>query len=252
LHWYQQLHDYAEAARDTFWLARLPNTVGGVHLELFNSAEALRLNLAGEEHAHQYSAWPEPRGHSVVKAGLAYLQQGQHGPAEACFRRAETLLEVDPWMRWRWQMALLRAWGDLALAQGRLDDAWTYAGQSFALATRSHSRKHMARAQFLQGDILRVGGRLAEAVHTLEAAICLATQIGTPRERWLGQATLGTVLRQLGREQEAETQLTRATQTIEAIAAHLRTPPLRHSFLQAAPVVAVYDALGHRPPLATP
>ena len=57
---------------------------------------------------------------------------------------------------------------------------------------------------------------------------------------------------QLGREQEAEAQLTQATQTIEAIAAHLRTGSLRSSFLRAAPVVEVYAALGHRPPPATP
>ena len=250
LHWYQKLRDYAVAAGDTFWLARLPNTVGGVHLELFNSAEALRLNLEGEERAQQYASGPEPRGHSVVKAGLAYLQQGQHGHAEACFRRAETLVEADTWMRWRWHMVLLRAWGELALAQGRPDDAWTYACQSFALATRSHSRKHMVRAQLLQGEVFRVWGRFGEAAHTLEAAVHLTEQIGTPRERWLGQATLGTVLRQLGREQEGETYLTRATQTIEAIAAHIRTWPLRHSFLRATPVLAVYAALGHRPPPA--
>lgn len=179
-HWYQQLNDYAVAAHDTFWLARLPNTVGGVHLELFNSAEALRLNLEGEESAQQYSAWPEPRGHCVVKAGLAYLQQGHHGHAEACFRRAETLIEADTWMRWQWHMALLRAWGELALAQGHPDDAWTYACQSFDLATRSHSRKHMARAQLLQGDVLRVGGRLGEAAHTLEAAIPCSQKIRGP------------------------------------------------------------------------
>jgi tetratricopeptide (TPR) repeat protein len=123
LHWYQQLSDYASAARDAFWLARLPNLIGGVHLELFDSTEALRLNIEGDEIAQQYSSWPEPRGHCLVKAGLAYLQQGKHGHAEACFRRAQALLEADVWMRWRWHIALLRACGELALAQGRPDAA---------------------------------------------------------------------------------------------------------------------------------
>jgi class 3 adenylate cyclase/tetratricopeptide (TPR) repeat protein len=252
LQWYQKLSEYASAARDTFWLARLPNTVGGVHLDLFDSAEALRLNLEGDAIAQQYSSWPEPRGHCLVKAGLAYLQQGNHGPAEACFRRAETLLEADAWMRWRWHMALLRACGELALAQGRLDEAWTYACQSLALATQSHSRKHIARVQLLQGEILLEGGQLEEAEQTLVAAVRLSEQIGTPREVWLGQATLGKVLRQLRREQEAEAQLTQAVQTIEAIAAHVRTRSLRHSFLNATAVLDVYNTLGHRPPPATP
>jgi hypothetical protein len=76
----------------------------------------------------------------------------------------------------------------------------------------------------------------------------LAEQLQTPREVWLGQAALGKVLARLCRDREAEAQLTQATQTIEAIAANLQTPRLRHSFLSAAPVLDVYIALGHRPP----
>ena len=64
------------------------------------------------------------------------------------------------------------------------------------------------------------------------------------REVWLGKAALGKVLAQLGRDKEAEAQLTQATQTIEAIAANLQTPRLRHSFLNAA-MLKVYEALGH-------
>jgi len=41
----------------------------------------------------------------------------------------------------------------LALAEGHHDEAWTYATQSLGLATQTESRKHVARAQRLQGDI---------------------------------------------------------------------------------------------------
>ncbi len=183
--------------------------------------------------AQQFYPWPEPRGHSLVKAGLAHLYRGEHGPAEACLRRAEALLEADTWLRWRWQIALLHACGELALTQGHHDQAWTYATQSLELATQTDSRKHIARAQRLQGDILAASGRLEEAVQTLAASVHVAEQIQTPREVWLGQAALGKVLARLGRDKEAEAQLTQATQTIEAIAANLHTPRLRHSFLSA-------------------
>jgi tetratricopeptide (TPR) repeat protein len=49
LRWYQQLSDYASKAGDAFWLARVPNVIGGVHLDVFDLDEALRLNLQGEE-----------------------------------------------------------------------------------------------------------------------------------------------------------------------------------------------------------
>jgi class 3 adenylate cyclase/tetratricopeptide (TPR) repeat protein len=248
LRWYQQLSDYASKAGDAFWLARVPNVIGGVHLDVFDLDEALRLNLEGEEVAQQFYPWPEPRCHSLVKAGLAHLYRDEHGPAEACFRRAEGLLEVDIWLRWRWHIALLHALGTLALAEGNHDEAWTYATQSLELATQTDSRKHITRAQRLQGDILAASGRLEEAAQVLAASVHLAEQLQTPREVWLGQAALGKVLARLGRDQEAEAQLTQATKTIEAIAANLQTPRLRHSFLSAAPVLDIYAALGHRPP----
>jgi tetratricopeptide (TPR) repeat protein len=247
LRWYQQLSDYASKAGDTFYIARVPNLIGGVHLELFDLDEALRLNLEGDEVAQRLFPWPEPRAHALVKAGLARVYRGEHGPAEACFRRAEALLEADTWVRWRWHMALLHAFGQLALAEGRHDEAWTYATQSLELATQTDSRKHVARAQRLQGEVLAASGRLDAAAQALVTSVHLAEQLQTPREVWLGQAALGKVLARLGRDKEAEAQLTQATQTIAAIAANLHTPRLHHSFLSAAPVLDIYAALGHRP-----
>jgi len=187
-----------------------------------------------------------------VKASLAYLYRGEHGHAAACLCRAEALLEEDTWMRWRWHFVLPCALGELALAQGRYDEAWTYASQSLELAARSDSRKYVARAQLLQGETLAARGRLETAAETLAVAIRLAEQISTPREVWLGKTALGKVLARRGMDREAEAQFTQATQVIEAIATKLRTPRLRHSFLGAAPVVDLYRTLGHRPPLAMP
>ena len=82
----------------------------------------------------------------------------------------------------------------------------------------------------------------------MATSVHVAEHVQTPREVWLGQAALGKVLTRLGRDQEAEAQLTQATHTIEAIATTLHTPRLRHSFLSAAPVLEVYAVLGHRPP----
>ncbi|HSF30305.1 MAG TPA: hypothetical protein VLK82_07520 [Candidatus Tectomicrobia bacterium] len=44
LRWYRRLSDYAHAAGDKFFIARAPNCIGGVHLELFDLDEAVRLN----------------------------------------------------------------------------------------------------------------------------------------------------------------------------------------------------------------
>ena len=121
LRWYRRLSDNASAVGDKFFLARVPNCIGGVHLELFDLDEAIRLNLEGAEVAQQLWPWPEPRSHALLKVGLAHLERGAHGLAEAFFRRAWALLEEDTWLRWRWHIPLLRARGELAMAEGRFD-----------------------------------------------------------------------------------------------------------------------------------
>jgi tetratricopeptide (TPR) repeat protein len=250
LRWYRRLSDYASAAGDKVLMARAPNIIGGVHLELFDLDEAIRLCLEGDEVAQRVYPWPEPRGHSLLKVGLGYLERGEHGRAEEFFHRAGALLEEDIWVRWRWHIPLLRARGELALAEGRLDEAWSFATQSLEMATQTDSRKHVARAQRLQGEILAANGRLDEAAHTLEASVRLAERLQTPREVWLGKAVLGKVLARLGREKVAEARFIQATHMIEAVADKLQTPSLRRSFLAAEPVVDIYRTLGQRPPPA--
>lgn len=250
LRWYRRLGDYASAAGDKFWLSRVPNVIGGVHLEVFDLDDAIRLNLEGDEVAQKLFPWPEPRGHSLLKAGLAHLYRGEHGPADEFFRRAWALLELDIWLRWRWHMPLLRARGELALAEGRHDEAWTHAEQSLQMATESDSRKHVARAQRLQGEILAAMGDLEGGARLLEESVQLAEAIKTPREVWLGKAALGKLLARMGRDKEAEAPLVQAAKVVEAALLKLETPRLRRSFATAEPVVEIYRTLGRRPPEA--
>ncbi len=251
LRWYRRLSDYAAAAGDKFYMARAPNVIGGVHLELFDLDEAIRLSLEGDEVARKVFPWPEPRGHSLLKVGLAHLQRDEPGLAEEFFGRAWALLEEDIWGRWRWHIPLLRARGELALIEGRLDDAWTFAEQSLQMAIQSDSRKHVARAQRLQGEILTAKGRLEESAPLLRASVKLSEAIKTPREIWLGKAALGKVLARVGKDKEAERQLSQATQTVEGVLGKLQAPRLRHSFMTAEPVEEIYRTLGRRPPVSS-
>jgi tetratricopeptide (TPR) repeat protein len=249
---YHELREYAGAAGDKWWITRTPNCIGAVHLELYNLEEAVRFNEENDDLAKLLWPWPEPRGHSLVKLGLAHLYGDNHARAQEAFEQAWGLLGADPWGRWRWHMPLLCARGELALAEGRHDEAWTYATQSLEMATQTDSPKHVARTQRLRGEILAASGRLDDAAHMLGASVRLAESLQTPREVWLGKATLGKVLARLGREKEAEAHFIQATQTIEAIAGKLTTPNLLRSFLSAEPVVDIYRTLGHRPPPPTP
>ncbi len=251
LRWYKRLSDYGSAAGDKFWIARAPNLIGAVHLELYDLDVAVERNLEADEIARTVWPWPEPRGHSLLKVGLAHLEKGQHGKAEEYLQRAWNLLELDTWYRWRWHIPLLRARGALALAERRFDDAWKFAAESLEMASRSDSRKHIARAMRLQGMVLAASGRLEDAAGALESSVTLTTQLGTHPDIWMAKSSLGQVLIKLGRDREAEEQFMSALRTLEDIANNLHTPGLKKALFASQPVAELYSALGRRPPLAT-
>ena len=172
---YGRFAEYANEASDKIMMAVVANLPGGVHLELYDFDEALKNSLESYETACRLSPWTEPRGHTLTKAGIAYFELGNFALADKFFLRSRELLEdEDDLARWRWQMVLLRGRGELALARGRRDEAWKFATESLNLASKTVSRKHIARAQWLQGEILAAGGRLDEAAKTLDASAMLA------------------------------------------------------------------------------
>ena len=244
LEWYRRLDDYATASGDNFFLARARNPAGGVHLELFDLETAFELNLEGAEVARRVWPWPEPQAHAYLKMGLVYLLRSDHGGARAQFRHAWEMFDKDVWYRWRWHIPLARAEGELALREGRFDDAWKRAAESLDVATQTDSRKHVIRALCLQGEILAASGRLDEALAHLEDAARLAEGIGARPDLWRTLAALGRIRLQRGDEAGAEEAYRRAAQVIESIAAGLGQLSLRHSFLSAEPVGEVYRALG--------
>jgi len=213
-------------------------------LELYDLDRALEFQLEGEEAAQRYFAWPEPRAHSLLKAGLVYCEQTEYGRAEEFFSRAWALLDSDDVLRWRWHIPLLHARGALALTCGRHDEAWRFATESFELARQTCVRKHEARAQRLQGEILADTGRLSEALPLIQASVALAQELRTRRDIWIAALALGKTLIRLGRDKEAEAAFKSSAETIESIAAPLETPSLVQSFLGAPPVREVFKTLG--------
>jgi tetratricopeptide (TPR) repeat protein len=196
---------------------------------------ALELQLEGDEAALKYSVWPEPRGHSLLKAGLVHLERTNYGRAEEFFLRAWALLELDDVSRYRWHIPLLYARGALELARGRHDEAAQFATKALELARKTHSRKHEAPALRLQGEILGATGRLKDSVPILEASVALAHALKVPRDEWMGALAFGKLLIRLGKDKEAEHAFTAAAGTIESVASALKTEALIRSFATAPP-----------------
>ena len=140
----------------------------------------------------------------------------------------------------------------LALARGRHDEARQFATESLELARKTYSRKHEARAQRLQGEILAATGRLKESCSDTGSVAQLSQQLKTPRDEWIGALALGKLLMRLGKDKEAEVAFNTSAATIESIAAALKTDVLSRAFLSAPPVLEVFKLLGRRAPVTEP
>jgi len=247
LNWYRQVSEYGHASGEEFWLARAPNCLGSVSLELYDLDHALELQLEGHEAARRFSAWPEPRAHALLKAGLVYFERSDYGHAEEYFLHAWDLLDVDLSGRYRWHIPLLHARGALALARGQHDEAWRFATESLDLARKTYARKHEPRAQRLLGEILAATGRVNEALPLIRASIAGARKLRAQRDIWMGTLALGKTLVRLGEDKEAEAAFNASADSIESIAAALKTDSLIQSFLSAPPVRETFQILGRSP-----
>lgn len=247
LRWYGQLARYADAANDIPGRVHVGYGVGRVHLELFDAETTVEVCREAEDLARRVSPWPADRAQHLITAARAELSRGDRAAADDALGRAASLLEHDGWGRWCVQIALLCGRAELALAREQRDDAWREASQALELATHVDARAHIAEAKRVLGEIAAAQDRLPEAVTLLRAAVTLAEHIHAAHPLWRAAGALGGVALRHGDEREAETHLTQAAQTIEAIAAELSDARLRSAFTRAAPVADVYRRLGHRP-----
>lgn len=247
LRWYDELRGFAERTNDELWIARTPSAVAGVYSELFDADRAVQICMEADELAQRAPSWPALRAHAVVELGIAHLQRREYDAADAALRRAWDLLEGDGWMRWSWHIPLLRARAELAYATNHLDEALSFATQARQLATQTDSRKQLTHVQVVLGQIAAAQDQLPEAAQLLRSTLTMAEHLHATRELWLAASGLAGVLSRLGHEREAETYLTQAAQTIEAIAGELGDARLRAAFTSAEPVADVYRRLGRRP-----
>lgn len=245
---YRRLSEYANNSGDKFSMVRVPNCIAAVHLELYDLEEALRMNVEGEEIAHRLFTWPEPRAHSLLKAGLACLEMSELGKAGEFFERTLALYKDDTFARWRWYVPLLNAMGWLALARKQAEEALTFGEKSLMLALETRAQKHVARAYRLRGAALLAAGKIEDSGAELKKSLDISENLKLLREVWLGYSTLARVQMQLGADGEAERSLLKSASTIEVIAGRTDLERLRTTFLESHPVGEVYRLLGRKPP----
>jgi tetratricopeptide (TPR) repeat protein len=208
-------------------------TVASVHRQLGRHAVAQgydEMALAASEGAGE-------AGFDAL-LGLAADAVGLGDPATAADRLAAAEALVGERVEW-WRQRVRLGWvaAEIALLDGRPEEAAAAAQASVELAEQSGAPRHVAKGLLFLGVSQVEAGRTDEAAATLRRGALLAESLGTLPLQWPVRAVLGALVAEVG-DGESERCLAVARRAVEAIADDL-PDPLRAEWLARPDVEAL-------------
>jgi DNA-binding CsgD family transcriptional regulator/tetratricopeptide (TPR) repeat protein len=176
----------AETAGERYYLAKLLNTLGWLHLELGDAEGAERwdaraLETARGSHGGRVT---EAERYTLLNLATDALAAGRIDAAAAHLDAFAPLLEHRDYGRFRYlnRYQLLR--GEVALAQERHEEALRFAGEAERFAAAKEMPKNVVKGKLLTGRALLELGRVRPATATLADAVTMADRIGHGSLRW--------------------------------------------------------------------
>ena len=211
------------------------STIASVHRQLGRHGVAREADLAARTLADG-----APEAVFDAELGLASDAVGLEEYDEAV-DRLETARSIvppraDEWWRQRVRLAWVEA--EVALLEGRSDDAAATALAAVERAEQARAPRHVAKGLLILG-IARVSGADEEAAATLRRAATLAEQLGTVPLVWPARALLGALVADRDPDESARS-LAAARSAVLSLAADL-PPGVRAEWLGRPDVAALLE-----------
>jgi tetratricopeptide (TPR) repeat protein len=231
----------SEAAGDRFWRARLLNTIGWVHRDLFDLEQAVQFDQLSLEVARAGKPLlTEAEGNAIANLAADYLGLKDYDRARAYL--AEGLSNSpETFMRWRYRTRMVVIKGQLALAEDDALGALEAAEESLTLARHTQTRKNIARSCHLRGQALLVAGRLNKAQVALNHSLEVSLGLKCPALIWRCHVTLAQLKEAEGRPEIAKIHFSSAERIVRQVLEGLTDPVLSQSFLAASQVQLVFS-----------
>jgi tetratricopeptide (TPR) repeat protein len=230
----QEARRVAELNGERFVLARIPNTFGWLHRELFDLERALEFDLEGIQLAQQIGDH-EAEINSRINAGQIHLLMGEHERAFEQLQHANSLLDRFNWFTWLFRIRLEAEFASYWMARGNLPDAEAHLSNSIEIATRSLCRKHMAWGLKLKADIATLDDRVDDARRSYEAALGVLAHHPCPPVEWQIRKAYAGLSRRTGESGAADDQVRHARAVVNSLA-DSAPDELRHVLLTSRPV----------------
>ncbi|MFQ5974406.1 MAG: hypothetical protein ACE5Q3_18950, partial [Alphaproteobacteria bacterium] len=186
----------SEKIGDEASLARFLNTLGWLHAECEDHEPAVELSdragaLASKS---RHATAVERTAYVAVNKADVFMAKGDLVLAREALEQVRRLVE-DPasheWMKWRYALHFHITEGEFWLARGDLRRAEASCDRGLDQATRTASRKYVARAWRLKGEIATARRDWDAAERALAQALAVARATGNPPQLWKTHVALG-------------------------------------------------------------
>ncbi len=225
----------AELNGDRFWLPRTPNTLGWLHRELHDLETALRLDAQSVRQGREFGS-AEAEANGQINLGHDYLVLGEPARALEHLQEAQRLYDQDVWYRWRYNLRLQAELASYWITRGDLQAAAAHAAASLQGAEATRSRKHLAWAHKLLGDIAVLEERVEDAQRHYATALGVLQRHPCPTIEWK-ILKAAAELSKLQRNDAAGAEfLGRSRAVVQSLADALQDDKLRQGFLAAKAV----------------
>lgn len=235
----------SEAIGDRFWRARLLNTIGWVHRELYDFDSAIAYDRSSLEVARlNVPVLTEAEGNALANLALDYLMLGDYAQARLYINEGLSSA-AEPFMRWRYQARMLLTKGQLALAEGKPGEALTITDQVLKIALQMQARKYISHSCRLRGQALLAQHVPQAALQALRHAHFVAQSLQSPLLVWPCSLDLAKAEELDGNPNAATAHYQEASTIITQIIGSLKDPGLIQSFSNAEPVQSALRRADH-------
>ena len=218
----------AEKVGDANYTPRTLNSLGSLYMECGALDRAWDLNRAAAQQARERGDH-EMIANAELNLGDIALQRGDLALAQEILFDMRRLVE-DPatsaWMRWRYTLHCYASLADHAIARGAWDEARAHAERCLAGAVQTRSRKYVAKAHRLLGEIATARRQWAEADAALREALTIAEAIHQPTQIWKTHVARALLAQARGEKDAAVQAAQRAEATLDALRHAVRHPEL--------------------------
>jgi len=173
----------AELNGERYFFPRMINTLAWVYREMQHFDASLRLDREGIRVAKEMEV-PDGEIHARINLATTHLLLGELAKAFEQMERAAELLGQDQCFHWRQVLRLEEVRAAYWIACGNLKRAEAHATTALAQAQATVSRKHVAWAHKLLGDIAVLEERVADARRQYEAALAVLKHHSCPTIEW--------------------------------------------------------------------